>query len=289
MARAYKPLAALCLAVALVASALTVARPAVSQSTTASQPPAPPSPAFDTAVLSQVPKEFSPDCRVHLKAFEGKRPFKACRKALRDRRTIKVLTVGSPSTSSTGSSSPGATYPVRLETDLEAFLKGIDVDIVAQGVPSEVGSGATDRMRLAVADLRPDLVVWQVGTQDALARVSMADFSDMLRSTVRWLLKNKIDVVLIDPQYVEELATDEHYREIVKTIATIAKEEKIVLVNRYDAMHDLANRQAKSEFLSKDEFQLNDLGYRCVAEYAARAIVAGIVEADAEAKAPAQN
>lgn len=240
-------------------------------------------------MLTQVPKEFSPDCRIHLKAFEGKRPFKACRKALRERRTIKVLTVGSASSGTGASSSPGATYPLRLETDLESFLKGIDVDVVARGVPGEVGSGATERMRLAVADLKPDLVVWQVGTSDALARTGMSDFGDMVRSTVRWLLKNKIDVILIDPQYVERLATDDHYRDIVKTVATIAKEEKIFLVHRYDAMLDLATQRDNGALVARDGFQLNDLGYRCMAEYAARAIVAGILEADQEARTPAQN
>jgi lysophospholipase L1-like esterase len=240
---------------------------------------------YDLALATKVPKELSPDCRVRLKAFEGKRPFKACRKALRERRTIKVLSVGSSAAGSSGGSSAGANYPVRLEEDLESFLKGIDVNVVARTVPGEVGAGSSDRMRLAVADLRPDLVVWQVGTNDAMARVGAAEFRDTLRDTVRWLVKNKVDVVLIDPQFVERMADDQNYIKIVKAIASVGKEEQVFVVHRYDAMSDLAKQHGAANFLSKDGLELNDLGYRCVAEYAARAIVSGILEADAEANA----
>ena len=243
-------------------------------------------PVFDMAVLAGVPRELSSDCSTKLKAFEGKRPFKACRKALRDRRSIKVLAVGSSSTSGIGASSPVATYPVRLEANLETFLKGIDVDVIARGVPGEVGAEAADRIRLAVADLKPELVVWQVGTNDALARVDEERFGQTLRATVRWLVKNRIDVVLIDPQYVERLAADEHYTNIVQTIADIAREERVLLVNRFNTMADLAHARTNGEFLAKDGFHLNDLGYRCMAEYAARAIVSGILDADQEAQQP---
>jgi len=56
----------------------------------------------------------------------------------------------------------------------------------------------------------------------------------------------------------------------------------VLLVNRYDTMADLAREHPGSSYLSSDRFHLNDLGYRCMAEYAARAIVAGVLQADIE-------
>ena len=44
----------------------------------------------------------------------------------------------------------------------------------------------------------------------------------------------------------------------------------------------LAREHPGSSYLSSDRFHLNDLGYRCMAEYAARAIVAGVLQADIE-------
>lgn len=47
--------------------------------------------------------------------------------------------------------------------------------------------------------------------------------------------------------------------------------------------------RGNANFLAKDGFHLNDLGYRCMAEYAAGAIVSGIVQADAEANPSPAN
>ena len=146
----------------------------------------------------------------------------------------------------------------------------------------EVAQGAADRMKREVEETRPDLVVWQVGTNDALRHVGIDRFVSCLKTTLAWLAENKIDVVLIDPQYVERLAKDQQYLSIVDSIAEVAREKQVLLVHRYDAMADLSREHPSTSYLAGDRFHLNDLGYRCMAEYAARAIVAGILQADIE-------
>jgi len=237
---------------------------------------------FQAASLRQVPSELSRECAVKNPAFEGRAPLRNIRKALRENRPIKVLAIGSSSTVGEGASSPSASYTVRLEHDLEGFLKGFDVEMIARGISGEVAQGAADRIRNEVADTRPDVVVWQVGTNDAMARIGEQRFSTCVKDTLSWLASNKIDVVLINPQYVEQLSDDPHYIKIVKLIADIAKEHRVLLVQRFEAMADLAKRNGNSTYLAKDRFHLNDLGYRCMAEYAARAIVSGVLTADAE-------
>lgn len=233
-----------------------------------------------TDIAPEPPLSF--ECRVKCPIFDGRAPLRTVRKAIRGKRPVRVLAIGSSSTVGVGASSPIASYPVRLENDLEGMLKGFDVEVVSRGVSGEVAEGASERMRLEVAQQRPDLVVWQVGTNDAMARVGLDTFSDELRDTIRWLATNKIDVVLIDPQYVERLSTDENYTGIVEVIAKVAREERVLLVNRFDAMADLAKQKGNGTYLARDQFHLNDLGYRCMAEYAARAIVAGILTAETE-------
>ncbi len=236
---------------------------------------------MQVATLSRAATELSSDCSVR-RAYGPRVPLHSMRRALRERRPVKVLAIGSSSTVGVGASSPAATYPVRLEVTLEGFLPGLDVRVMNRGVSGETGQGAVERLKLEVAELMPDLVVWQVGTNDAMARIDEDDFADMLRETLGWLEENRIDVVLIDPQYVERLAGDGHYTRIVGTIAEVAREERVLLVNRFGAMADLAKRVGNAALLAQDRFHLNDLGYRCMAEYAARAIAAGIVQAEAE-------
>lgn len=224
----------------------------------------------------------SMECKVKSPAFEGKASLRAVRRAILAKRPVRVVAIGSSSTVGVGASSPRASYPVRLENDLEGVIEGLRVEMYARGQSGEVAEGAAERLKLAVAEIKPDLVVWQVGTNDAVARMDVDSFGELLRETLSWLASHDIDVVLIDPQYIERLANDVLYTGIVNEIATVASERHVLLVNRYDAMADLARQHPGSSYLAGDRFHLNDLGYRCMAEYATRAIVAGILQADME-------
>lgn len=224
----------------------------------------------------------SVECKVKSPAYEGRAPLRAVRRAILQNRPVRVIALGSSSTVSVGSSSPRAAYPIRLENDLEGVIEGLKVEMFARGQSGEVAEDAAERIKADVAELRPDLVVWQVGTNDAVARIDAETFGVQLRDTLSWLASHKIDVVLIDPQYVERLSGDVRYTSIVNEVATVASEMRVLLVNRYDAMADLARQNPGSSYLSNDRFHLNDLGYRCMAEYATKAIVAGILQADTE-------
>ncbi len=244
----------------------------------AAEPQAP----LQVASLTRAATELSNDCKVK-SAYGPRAALRSMRRALKERRTVKVLAIGSSSTVGVGASSPAAAYPVRLESNLEGFLPGLDVQVTNRGVSGETGQGAVERLKLEVAEIQPDLVLWQVGTNDAMARIDENEFEELLREALQWLASNKVDVMLIDPQYVERLAADEYYTRIVKIIARVAREERVLLVNRFEAMEDLAKRRGNAAFLAQDRFHPNDLGYRCMAEYAARAIAAGILQAEAEA------
>lgn len=238
--------------------------------------------AFQFVVPPNAPSALSRDCQVSCAAFSGPSPLRNTSRAIRMGQPVRVMAIGSSSTVGVGASTPRAGYTPRLEADLERMLKGIDVVVIPRGISGETAVGAAKRMQQEVAAARPDLVIWQVGTNDGMTETDGGSFSELVRSTVRMLRAERIDVVLIDPQYVERLAQDAAYMRIVRAVATIAREERVLLVNRFETMADLARHRGNATFLASDKFHLNDLGYRCMSEYAARAIVAGLVQADRE-------
>jgi acyl-CoA thioesterase I len=212
--------------------------------------------------------------------------LRALSRAVRAKRHVKVLAIGSSSTVGVGASSPTATYIARLETSLEGLLRGMEVDVVGRGMSGEVAQGAADRMRQEVEETKPDLVVWQVGTNDALRHVSIDRFKGCLKTTLAWLNDNKIDVVLIDPQYGVVLTTDEHYEKVVTAVAEVAREQRVLLVDRFEAMRELQRERGDRFYLAADNLHLNDRGHRCMAEQLTRAIVGGLLQADAEQPQP---
>src|SRR5918999_4860075 len=122
------------------------------------------------------------------------------------------------------------------------FSDDIEIEVINRGVSGEIASGAADRMRSTVAEVDPDIVIWQVGTNDALARVEVERFSSSLDDTVKWLKSHNIDVVLVDPQYTASLARQEYYSRMVKAIEDVARQDRVPLVRRFEAMRHLAGQ-----------------------------------------------
>jgi acyl-CoA thioesterase I len=142
-------------------------------------------------------------------------------------------------------------------------------------------------MKDTIADVKPDLVLWQVGTNDAIRHIDLETFKQCLRKTLFWLQESNIDVVLVDPQYGEALVKDEYYEKVVTAIAEIAQEHRVLLVDRFYAMQELASQRGDAFYLTNDNLHLNDNGHRCMAEQLARAIVAGVLLAEADTTMPA--
>ena len=98
--------------------------------------------------------------------------------------------------------------------------------MIGHGVSGEVAQGAADRMKREVEDAKPDLVIWQVGTNDALRHVAIDGFKNCLKKTLAWLKGQSVDVILINPQYGDALIKDAYYEEVVAAIADVARESR---------------------------------------------------------------
>jgi lysophospholipase L1-like esterase len=237
--------------------------------------------------LPTAPLALSAECQSKRIAPDKVRhPLKTLSRAVRSKAHVRVLAIGSSSTVGLGASSPTATYVARLEPTLEGALKGIDFDVIGRGMSGEEAQGAADRMRKEVEDAKPDLVVWQVGTNDALRHVDLGKFKNCLTTTLAWLTGSGIDVVLINPQYGEALVQDTYYEQVVAAIAHVAGEAGVLLVDRFDAMRELQRQRGDRFYLSPDSLHMNDVGYRCMAEQLAHVIVGNLVQADKDQQRP---
>ncbi|MCJ2055747.1 GDSL-type esterase/lipase family protein [Methylobacterium sp. J-048] len=221
---------------------------------------------------------LSQECRVPGAQLYTMAKLSAVRSALSENRPLKILAIG-------GSAAPGASasYPAKLEAALEQALPKTDVTIDHRGLPGEIASGASERLRTMVAEAEPDLVVWQVGTHDAIARVDADAFASALSEAVAWIRSHGIDVVLVDPIYTASMAADVDYNRIVEAVRTVAGQQQVPLVRRYEALRYLSSRSDKGEgHMLGRQFRLNDLGLRCMAEHVALTIATSLMRTEAE-------
>ena len=219
---------------------------------------------------------LSPQCEAPAARAAANEPLENAAASLQRGRTLRVLAIGSSSTSGVGASSRAKTYPVQLTDLLLAALKGVQVEVTNRGVSGEVVKSTAERLKSEVAQHKPDLVVWQLGTNDALSRVPTEEVETTVSATLDWLRENRVDVVLVGPQYTTRYARDPAYAAMREMLRKVAEQHKVLYVRRYDAMQAIASARASQQMMASDNFHLNDLGYQCMAEHIARAVVGGI-------------
>ena len=192
---------------------------------------------------------------------------------LEKRRKLQILAIGSSSTFGIGATAPGKTYPAQLQGLLRAALGENKVDVQNLGISGETIAATLPRMKFDVQRLSPVLVLWQLGTNDALGNVSLEKFEVDVEEGLQWLNRSGSDVMLIGMQWTPALARNERYQAFNASLAKIALRRNVPFVQRYEAMHAAAGRGVIAEMLSRDNFHLSDTGYYCLAEQAARAIL----------------
>lgn len=193
--------------------------------------------------------------------------------ALRERKKITILAIGGTSASMRGAVSGG--HYALVERFLETTFKGLDVEIVHRGVSGELAADAAERIKTEVALVGADLVLWQIGTADVLARLPVAEFHTTVSQAVAWLKEHNIDVILIGLRYSRSMAADPHYQVMRTTVQSIAKEQNVLRIGRYEAEETLEKiRALQGSQLSTIE--ATEASYACLAEYLSRAITAGL-------------
>ncbi len=241
---------------------------------------------------------FSPSCAVPdpIVALDG-RLDEALSNASADG-ALTILTIGSSSTEGVGATRPDASYPARLEVELEKRLPDVAIEVINKGKGGEIVATTAARLKTEVAALDPDLVIWQLGTNDAVRGVGASEFERIVNDGLAWLAERDTDVILMDPQLFPRIAENEAYKAFVDRLSVMAGHAGVPLMRRFAAMTHWAGlpENVRKPMLSADAFHMNDQGYACLAEVLAeglsRRIVSGpgakVIASETKAPAPAK-
>jgi lysophospholipase L1-like esterase len=105
--------------------------------------------------------------------------------------------------------------------------------------------------------------------------VPVDEFASVLSDQIAWLKEHHVDLVLVGLQFAPRMARDEHYVAIREKLRMIAAQENVPVVRFYEAMQ-IINGTAEGTLPAADEFEANEEGYNCLAQYVARAITLGV-------------
>ena len=189
---------------------------------------------------------------------------------------LTIVAVGSSSTSGVGASSPDLAYPSRLEGELRRLLPQRDIRVVNRGKGGEDAPEELARLGADVVDARPDLAIWQVGTNAVLRRDDLGSDSELMRQGIELMKRNGIDVVLMDLQYAPRVIERRSYAAMEDLVADTADEEHVGLFRRFALMRYWQDSHASDAvpMIGADGLHMTDAGYGCLAADLAAALVA---------------
>src|SRR5262245_21637352 len=125
-------------------------------------------PAATTAALSAPPAAATaprqPTCTVAAEKARFDLPLVRTARRLAAHQPIRIVALGSSSTFGAGASTSAASYPSRLADELTQRLPGHDITVLNRGVNGEEAADMLARLDTAVIAEKPDLVLWQVGS-----------------------------------------------------------------------------------------------------------------------------
>ena len=183
------------------------------------------------------------------------------------RHALRVVAFGSSSTEGIGASSPAASYPSRLQVELVADLPaGVQVKVLNRGIGGEDAEDMLHGVPGIVAE-RPDLVIWQTGSNDPLRGVPVERFVTQTHDGIVALRQAGIDVMLMEPQDCAVLRAHAGSLDYRDALRRLAVEMRVPLVRRYDLMHEwLAGRRLRpDQLLFHDGLHMTDGGYALLA------------------------
>lgn len=200
---------------------------------------------------------------------------------------LRIVAIGSSSTAGAGASSPAAAYPSRLAVELKERYPAIPITVVNRGVNGEDAREMLARFDDSVIAEKPDLVLWQVGTNSLLLDRPLETAEGLIVQGLDRLKRDGVDVVLIDSQYAPKVLAKPHLSKLRKIMAGIAKRANVPTFQRFEVMRHWRETAGIpfQAFLSPDELHMNDWSYACVAKLLAGAIGEAAARASLTAQA----
>lgn len=196
-------------------------------------------------------------------------------RALATGKPVVIVAFGSSSTYGAGASARDKTYPSRLAALLARRLPGASITVLNRGIGGEAAAATLVRVDSDVIAAHPDLVIWQVGTNDVMRDVDPAAAGAVIREGVMRMQRAGIDVVLMDVQFAPAVFRHANIREMERVIAAEGRLLGVPVIRRFAMMREWAEegRMPLSVMLSRDYLHMTDASYDCLARRIGRSIV----------------
>jgi acyl-CoA thioesterase I len=189
---------------------------------------------------------------------------------------LKIVAIGSSSTVGLWVLSSEATYPEVMRRELLRLQPNARIDVVNSGRVGDTIPDNLARFERDVFSFRPELVVWQLGTNDVAWGGHPDDqLGNKVVQGVRALKANGADVILMDLQFSPMVLASSYYSKMQAIVSEVAQQESVGLFSRFALMRNSVDAGvSQGALVSFDGLHNSAEGYDCIGRALARAIFA---------------
>jgi len=179
-------------------------------------------------------EEAPPACEVPAYLLNSDSTLAKVAVAIKNGKPLNVLVVGSRS--STIATQDGSAYPAKLLAMLKDKLAAMNINLSVEIQSGKTAEESAATLVKLVEAKSPTLVIWQVGTVDAIRGVDPEDFRSAVDEGVTALQQAGVDVVLVNLQYSPRTETMTSASPYLDNMRVVAQQHDIPLFDRFAIM-----------------------------------------------------
>lgn len=192
---------------------------------------------------------------------------------------LTIVAIGSSSTRGVGASDWASTYPEVMQRELMRLKPGLTVNIINAGSNGETVYGQLARMERDATARSPDLVIWQLGSNDVIWPWGGMpdDMEGRVVEAIRQVRAAGADMILMDLQNSPVVARARLRQPMLEMTARAARSGGAGLFRRYALLERAVQAGVPlGELASWDGIHNTDAAYDCMGRALARAIHAAV-------------
>lgn len=194
-------------------------------------------------------------CAVPAEIAGEVRPLSRVQAAIVQRQPLTILALGGASTGGTAAGAPELAYPARLQAFLGQRFPNAPIEVINAGRARETTRLMVERLQGLLIAHRPQLVIWETGTADAVRRVDPGEFEQALQAGITLARARSADVILMDFQYGRGASALIDFEPYIERLEWAATMKEVALFRRHDMMRfwsdsgllDLTERQGDKQ------------------------------------------
>jgi hypothetical protein len=179
--------------------------------------------------------EDPPNCEVPAYLLKTESALPKVADAVKNGQPLEILVVGSRS--STINTSEVSAYPSRLQVALKEKLPALTVNLSVELQPKKSAEELASSFIKLMEVKKPNLVVWQTGTVDAMRSIDPDEFRTAVDEGVAALQKAGADVILMNLQYSPRTETMISVPPYIDNMRVVAQQRDVPLFDRFAIMH----------------------------------------------------